>query len=427
MKLFDLSLFSFNFYSDVRFWIVFALAAILFRSLRARGAARNALLGLFSLAFLFALPRFTIFTFLLMLIVSCLTYASGVILHRGTLVRTGKSKYWLSFFSISFVILFLAFFKYNGIQAFFNRVLLERPYEPADFIFLIGISYSSFKMMHFLIECYKGKIDHFSLLDYLNYIFFFPAFISGPINRYNPFIEQLNTESSTNLRKDIAIGAERIVHGLFKKFVLSMIVFRYTLANMPDPLSEMSLWKVLLGLYAYSFYFYFDFSGYTDMAIGCARVFGYELPENFNNPFTKRNIQELWANWHMSLTRWLTDYIYWPLSKKLRKVGYFKKRPILLSNISIITTFIICGMWHGSTYTFILWGMYHGLGLATLNIYRSYKRRIRNRHIRGYFQSRISPVVGVVATFHFFVVGIALFILPLESILTLVKRIFGIS
>lgn len=427
MNLFSLSLFSFNFYSSIHFWIAFALAAILFRSLRARGEARNALLGLFSLAFLFALPRFTIFTFLLMLIVSCLTYVSGVILHRGTLARTGKSKYLLTFFSISFVILFLAFFKYNGIQAFFNRVLLERPYKPADFVFLIGISYSSFKMMHFLIECHKGEIDHFSLYDYLNYIFFFPAFISGPINRYNHFVEQLNTESSTNFRKDIAIGAERIVHGLFKKFVLSMIVFRYTLDNMPDPLNEMTLWKVLLGLYAYTLYFYFDFSGYTDMAIGCARVFGYELPENFNNPFTKRNIQQLWANWHMSLTSWLTDYIYWPLSKKLRRVGYFKKRPILLSNISIVTTFVICGMWHGSTYAFVLWGLYHGLGLAALNIYRSYKRRVRNRHIRGYFQSRISTVVGVIATFNFFVIGIPLFILPLESVLTLLKRIFGIS
>ena len=140
----------------------------------------------------------------------------------------------------------------------------------------------------------------------------------------------------------------------------------------------MGFLDAMLGLYAYAFYFYFDFAGYSDLAIGCARLTGIELPENFNNPFLKRNIRELWANWHMSLTTWLVDYIYWPLVRKFRGLEYFRRHPVLLSNLGMIITFIACGMWHGDTTHFILWGAYHGLGIAALTIYQREKRKVRS-------------------------------------------------
>ena len=422
----DIASFSFDFYSDIRFWISFAVVAVIFRALGFNRSIRNLLLGLFNVIFLFALPRFTPLTFLSLLCLCVLTYIVGYILNSAILVNTRRSKLWLASLSVLLMILFLAFFKYNFLQEIFFQGVLKRPYEASDFIFIIGISYLSFKMMHFLIESYKQQIHKFSLSYYLNFIFFVPAFISGPITRYNEFTDQLDAENSTNLSDDLGTGAERIIHGLFKKFVLSMIFYQYTFANMSGSIADMSAGRIILGLYAYTLYFYFDFAGYTDMVIGCARIFGYRLPENFNNPFMKKNIQELWANWHMSLTRWLTDYIYWPLSRRLRKIKYYRKRPILLSNISIIVTFIICGMWHGSTLNFVVWGLYHGIGLAVLNIYRKYKRKTRNRYLQGYFQSRISMVVGVFVTFNFFVLGIPLFAFKADTIVILVKRLLNV-
>ena len=185
---------------------------------------------------------------------------------------------------------------------------------------------------------------------------------------------------------------------------------------MRSGLADLSALEIMTGLYAYAFYFYFDFSGYTDIAIGSARIMGIGLPENFNYPFLKRNIQQLWASWHMSLTGWLTDYIYWPLVKKLRKVGLVKKRPIFISNISIIITFIICGMWHGETMNFVIWGLYHGIGLSVLNVYQKRKRKVRNIYVRKYFNSKYSTIVGVIATFNFFAVGLIFFALSLDEI-----------
>lgn len=426
MSFSDIASFSFNYYSDIRFWISFVVVAVIFRTLSFNRNIRNLLLGLFNLILLFALPRFTPYTFLFLLSLCVLTYIFGYILNNGILVKTRGSKLWLASLSVVFVVLVLAFFKYSFIQKTFFQNVFKRTYEASDFIFIIGISYFSFKMIHFLIESYKQQIHELCLSYYLNYIFFFPAFISGPIARYDKFAVQLNAENSTALSDDLGKGLERIIHGLFKKFALSMIFYQYTLANISGSIADLSSGRIILGLYAYTLYFYFDFAGYTDMAIGCARILGYRLPENFNNPFMKKNIQELWASWHMSLTGWLTDYIYWPLSKRLRKIGYYRKRPILLSNISIITTFIICGMWHGSTLNFIIWGLYHGIGLAILNIYRKYKRKVRNRYLQRYFQSRTSASVGVFMTFNFFVLGLPLFAFEMDTIAMLVKKLFNI-
>jgi len=179
-------------------------------------------------------------------------------------------------------------------------------------------------------------------------------------------------------------------------------------------------WDVAVGLYAYAFYFYFDFAGYTDMAIGAARLMGIELPENFNRPFLQRNIRELWSGWHMSLTNWLVDYIYWPLVRKLRNREYFQARPMILSILAMNATFIACGAWHGEALHFIVWGVYHGMGISLLMVYQRRKRTIRVPAVQRYFRSRASRVAGTVATFHFFALGLALFVLDLDQLRELV-------
>jgi len=318
------------------------------------------------------------------------------------------------------VVGFLAVFKYHFIQ----ELLWVRGEDPAaraaGYVFLAGVSYFSFKAIHGIVESYKRSLTGLDALTWLNYLTFFPAFVSGPINRYNHFAAQLGAEKRGPLAPDMKAGAERIIHGLFKKFVLVQLVAPYTIVA--KPLAGQSGGEVVLGLYAYALFSYFDFSGYSDLAIGGARLMGLELPENFNWPFLQKNIRELWTNWHMSLTSWLVDYIYWPIVRKLRNVDYLRPRPVLLSVIGMIVTFLVCGAWHGESLNFILWGAYHGAGISILMVYQRQKKKIRVKSVQRYFVSRTSRVVGAVGAFHYFTFGMALFALDMEKLRVLLSN-----
>jgi alginate O-acetyltransferase complex protein AlgI len=229
----------------------------------------------------------------------------------------------------------------------------------------------------------------------------------------------------SRLAPDMRAGLERIVHGLFKKFVMAQILYPHILSSEPDRLSGMGPLGAVAGLYAYALYFYFDFAGYTDLALGCARLIGIELPENFNNPFLKRNIRELWANWHMSLTSWLVDYIYWPIVRKFRGLDFFRRHPIFLSNLGMIITFVVCGMWHGEAPHFVLWGAYHGIGIAVLTVYQREKRKARSPVLQRYFRSKLSTVLGTIVTFNFFAVGLSLFVLDIGKLRILAASVLA--
>jgi alginate O-acetyltransferase complex protein AlgI len=210
-------------------------------------------------------------------------------------------------------------------------------------------------------------------------------------------------------------GIQRIITGLFKKIVLGDALFPYSISAIN--LQNASPVEIIISLYAYGLYIYFNFAGYTDMAIGCGRIMGIYLPENFNYPYFKRNLQLFWANWHMSLTSWLTDYIYWPLARKNRKVRFLKKRPITNSNISIIITFVICGLWHGDGLNFFIWGLYHGIGLAILNIYSFLIKKYASKEIKIFVhKSPIAYGVSNLITFQYVSLGFILFACNMNQI-----------
>jgi alginate O-acetyltransferase complex protein AlgI len=352
------------------------------------------------------------------------SYLIGYFLNRDSGLSSPHLRKLVSTAGIMGVLGFLAFYKYGFIQALFLGSSSTERNPGSRIVFMIGVSYFSFRMIHFVVESYRRKIERPSVLDYLTYISFFPAFISGPINRYNHFALQ-SASLQSRLVPDLREGGERIVHGLFKKFVLAQVLYPYILTTKPDVLAGMGPIEAVLGLYAYAFYFYFDFAGYTDLALGCARLIGVELPENFNNPFLKRNIRELWTNWHMSLTSWLVDYIYWPIVRRFRGLDYFRRHPVFLSNLGMIITFIACGMWHGESANFILWGAYHGIGIAVLTIYQRQKRKVRSAFLQKYFRSWVSTAVGVLLTFNFFALGLALFVLDLEKLQVLARSVLS--
>jgi alginate O-acetyltransferase complex protein AlgI len=416
-------LMTFNFYYDMQFWLAFLVIIIVFRFLSFNYVIRNVFLLVGSALMLLALPMFDFVSLFFLVAITSSVFAIVFFLNGETKIQMQSKRKIVAVIGILSVISILAFFKYTFIQDIISTNFVKSRTGVSHYIFIIGISYFSFKMIHVIAESYSQKISRLNYLSFLNYIFFFPAFISGPINRYNHFLEQLEFKKDNRLKKDLAVGIERIINGLFKKFVLCTIVYPYAIVNMPGTVADFGLYKILLGLYAYTFYFYFDFSGYSDIAIGSARIMGVELPENFNNPLMKKNIQQLWANWHMSLTKWLTDYVYWPLSKKLRNINYLRRRPVFLSNISIIVTFIICGIWHGESFNFAVWGCYHGIGLATLNTYQKQKRKTKNKLIRRYFLSKYSRFAGIVFTFHFFVFGLLLFSFQIPEIINLIMAV----
>ena len=233
--------------------------------------------------------------------------------------------FWLCLPLIIFLVVFLCYYKYSSMQLLLNRAIgdivnLQRREEALIFV---GVSYFSFKFIHFLIECYKKRINNLDFLTFLNYILFFPSFFAGPVNRYNQFSEDIY---SSSVSVDHSGGIRRIIEGLFKKVVLCGFLLPYSLKSIDLTNPSLTRTQAILGIYAYVLFIYFDFSGYTDMAIGSGKLLGINLPENFNKPFFKKNLQQFWANWHMSLTSWLTDYIYWPIAGKTRDIQKLRTR-----------------------------------------------------------------------------------------------------
>lgn len=420
---------SFEYYSSLPFWTALVAVACLVRALGRGVKARGAILLAASSALLLAIPHFGAFELTLVWIISAIAFASARLLSRSGAGRTpGRRAVAAS--GVVAVLAFLAFFKYHFLQ----DLLLGRFARPPPsvvpgvgaYLVLVGASYFTFKAIHVIVETYRGAITGVDALTFFNYMTFFPAFVSGPINRYAEFAAQLRSDARGTLGADLRAGGERVVHGLFKKLVLVPIVFPFVLTNLPGPLEQMSPRDAVLGLYAYALYFFFDFAGYTDLAIGGARLIGIQLPENFDRPFFQKNIRDLWSSWHMTLTSWLVDYVYWPVVRKLRNVEFLRTRPVLLSIIGMNVTFIGCGIWHGEAPHFVLWGAYHGIGISALNLYQRRKKRIRNLAVQRWFNSRYSRWVGALATFNYFAAGLALFVLDLDKVGALLAAVLGV-
>ncbi|MGA2673517.1 MAG: MBOAT family protein [Terracidiphilus sp.] len=226
------------------------------------------------------------------------------------------------------------------------RIAIDSPLLP------LGVSFFVFHAISLLGDCYRGKVkEPVKLGDALLYVAFFPQLIAGPILRASRFLPQLAIRRNPNsIRVNRALLL--IVGGLFKKVIVSnMLATRLVEPVFAVPQS-FGAWDTLLAVYGYAAQIYCDFSGYTDIAIGCALLLGYRFPRNFNAPYTAANPQEFWRRWHISLSTWLRDYLYFPLggSRKGRLRTYF----------NLMITMLLGGLWHGAAWTFVAWGGLHG-------------------------------------------------------------------
>jgi alginate O-acetyltransferase complex protein AlgI len=219
-----------------------------------------------------------------------------------------------------------------------------------DLVLPIGISFFTFERMSYTIDLWRGTCRaERNPVDFLLFVSFFPRSIAGPIVRYSELEPQL-AHHPTRL-DDLAEGAMRFSWGLAKKVIVADSVAPIADAAFADVhrLNSPSAW---IGIAAYTLQIYFDFSGYSDMAIGLARIFGFRLPENFNRPYSAVSITDFWRRWHMTLSRWFRDYVYVPLG------GSHGSSTRTLVNLSAV--FALTGLWHGANWTFLVWGMYHG-------------------------------------------------------------------
>jgi alginate O-acetyltransferase complex protein AlgI len=252
----------------------------------------------------------------------------------------------------------LAFFKYYNffISSFndaFRLMGINLGLQLLKIIIPLGISFFTFRTISYLLDINKGKIKPVKdWIVFFNYVSFFPSLLSGPIDRANNFVPQLEKKRVLDYNQSVD-GLNQILWGLFKKVVIADNCAQYT-SQIFNNYQTMPASSLLLGAFLYTIQIYTDFSGYTDMAIGISRLIGFNVTKNFNFPFFAQNIAEYWRKWHISLTSWLTEYVFTPLSISFRDYGKFG---LILA---IIINFTICGIWHGANWTYVLFGFLHG-------------------------------------------------------------------
>jgi alginate O-acetyltransferase complex protein AlgI len=272
----------------------------------------------------------------------------------------------------------------NAVLPFFhlNPVIIVKIVLP------IGVSFIVFEKITYTVDIYRKEgTPSESLIDYLLYVFLFPKLLAGPIIKYHDIALQLKTH--THDIDSVVIGVTRFCFGFAKKVFIAD-----TMGEIADQVFNLSpgylgFYNAWFGVICYTFQIYFDFSGYSDMAIGLARIFGFRLLENFNYPYISRNFTEFWRRWHISLSTWIKSYLYIPLG------GNRVSRPRMYFNLWFC--FLLCGIWHGANWTFVIWGAYHGLFL------------IIDKLGWEQFQKKLPSFVNVAITFLFTMVGWSLF------------------
>ena len=298
-------------------------------------------------------------------------------------------------------LLVLGYFKYaNFFLAGVDAVAGTR-WTPGEIILPLGISFFTFTQIAFLVDAYRGQVTRCPFVHYALFVTYFPHLIAGPILHHKDVIPQFSRPATYRLRaENLAVGLTVFSIGLFKKVLVADTVGLYATpafaaAAGGEPLSFVTAWG---GVLAYTFQLYFDFSGYSDMAIGLSRLFGIDLPLNFNSPYKATSIIDFWRRWHMTLSRFLRDYLYIPL-------GGSRAHPAR-RYLNVMITMLLGGLWHGAGWTFVAWGGLHGLYLVVNHGWRAL-RRARGRDAArstpwGRALSRLLTFLAVVVAWVFF-------------------------
>lgn len=284
------------------------------------------------------------------------------------LYKSGNSKKssFLTFFGVLIGVSLLLYFKYfnffiDSFSSMLSILGLKSNIGTFDILMPLGISYFTFKLISYLLEIKRGKIEYCNdFISFATYIAFFPTILSGPIDKPNTFLPQLRLRRSFDYNI-VVEGCRQVLWGLFQKIVIAdniAILVDLVWSDIPNHAGSTLFITTML----FGFQIYHDFSGYSNIAIGIGKILRFNITKNFNYPYFSRNVAEFWRNWHMSMTSWFTDYVYMPLSVKFRSLG--KWGMIMAIMINMITI----GIWHGDNLTYVLFGLYNGLLFVPLII-----------------------------------------------------------
>ena len=298
-------------------------------------------------------------------------------------------------------LLLLGYYKYANFFLDTANQLLDTGWTLHDILLPLGISFFTFTQIAFLVDAWSGKAREYSFIHYLLFVTYFPHLIAGPVLHHKEMMPQFARPETYRFSWDnMTIGLTIFTIGLFKKSVLADGVSPYAnvafhAADTGEMLDFLAAWG---GALAYTVQLYFDFSGYSDMAIGLSRMFGIILPLNFNSPYKAANIIDFWRRWHMTLSRFLRDYLYIPL-------GGNRKGP-MRRQINLMVTMLLGGLWHGASWNFVLWGGLHGLYLAINHGWRSLHKKyfssLGDIGIWGKLMAWTFTFIAVVAAWVFF-------------------------
>src|SRR5215469_8429959 len=364
---------------------------------------------------------------------------ASILLHLSKHESSRRTSYAVLALGIAFNVVFLGFFKYTDFifstvnDVFSTNLVLRHIILP------LGISFITFQKIAFLVDVQAGRVRSFIFQDYCTFVLFFPQLIAGPIVHYREMMPQFHAVSCRFDKENVAVGLTLLVLGLFKKVVLAdkiapLVTPIYDNAAAGGRISFLLAWMAAIG---FTLQIYFDFSGYTDMALGLARFFGIRLPPNFNSPLRASNIIDYWLRWHMTLTRFLTAYIYNPLTLWLTRRRYEKGKPgfsgrgatfgafVSLLIFPTIITMAVSGLWHGAGYGFIIWGLLHGVYLTINHGWRVVAAWLWPDR-RSY--DRVMKPIGLVLTFVSVTAAMIFFRAPtMTSAIDLVKGIIGLN
>ena len=279
-----------------------------------------------------------------------INYAFSLLITKSTLYKKT-----LLIFGLFFNILLLGYFKYSDFFLQNINFVFDTNYSLLRLTLPLAVSFFTFQQIAFLVDSFKGYVVKHTFLNYIVFVTFFPQLIAGPIVHHKEMMPQFTKQRNKFINyKNIYLGIFIFSIGLFKKIVIAD-TFSIWASNGFDVLEQLSLIEAWITSLSYTFQLYFDFSGYTDMAIGAALLFNIKLPLNFNSPYKATNIRDFWQRWHITLSRFLRDYVYIPIGGN--KKGSFKMY------CNLLTTFLIGGLWHGAGWTFIFWGALHAVAI----------------------------------------------------------------
>ena len=296
-------------------------------------------------------------------------------------------------------------FVYFGvlILSFLPIILIKSViYVPRyNFLGFIGISYVSFRVWQLIIEIHDNHIEKLPFLDMLYFITFFPTISSGPIDRYQRFTKDLNNviPKDEYVKKYLFFGIKKILLGAVYKLGIAAFISLYVIDKLPN---EKTFLSVVVYMYAYTFYLFFDFAGYSNFAVGTSYILGVKTPENFNKPFLAHNMKEFWDRWHMSLSKWFGDYLFSRFVLNTLRNGTFKSKKVAV-RCGYLLTMTIMGLWHGFTLFYVAYGIYQGIMLVITDFY------LKSKVYRKFKKSSYYDVVSRVVCFQIVAIGMLIF------------------